>query len=147
MALREGDLRQSFTERDQLACQAVWSTGQLWRTSFHRAKYGRDRRIRGRERSPKPRLNRIRNPHYQQQLKNHLTTDSKSSKSPLALRQGGNGTSRQPWCLCVYICVHAHADSSSNVHEQFPPRTAYQQDSYEKMIKANIITSACLTAG
>lgn len=49
------------------------------------------------------------------------------------------GSSGQPWCLCVHSQPQEHAGSS--------PRAAYQPGSHEKMIKANIITPACLMAG
>lgn len=127
----------------------VPSKGQLWGTSFHRAKYGGGGGVgRGLEgkRSPAPWLNRIRNPQYQQQHKTHLKPDSKRSEYPLALEAGWAWYQRAA-PMSVRAHTHTHAGPSLNVLEQFSPRTAYQQDRYEKTIKANIITPACLIAG
>lgn len=93
---------------------------------------------------PEPWLNHIRVPTTNGRMRKALIL-TKRLEFPLPL--GLEWYSGEPWCLCVCSQTQKCAASSPNVREQPSPRAANQQGSHEKMIKANIITPACLMAG
>lgn len=93
---------------------------------------------------PEPWLNHIEVPTTNSRTRKALIL-AEREEFPLPL--GLEWCSGEPWCLCVHSQTQKCAGSLPNVHEQPWPRAAYQQGSHEKMIKANIITPACLMAG